>query len=86
MKEKSVDGKQDEVPDQWLQNTNVWEIKKPKHAVEVKFYGNAETYQDTDGCIRSRTVNAMHVKAVPYDVPVIGYKNKVVNTLRLWSA
>ena len=85
-KQKIVDGKQVEVPDQWLQNTNVWEIKKPKHAVEVKFYGNAETYQDTDGCIRSRTVNAMHVKAVPYDVPVIGYKNKVVNTLRLWSA
>ncbi|MDD6250812.1 MAG: glycogen/starch/alpha-glucan phosphorylase, partial [Bacillales bacterium] len=39
-KQKIVDGKQVEVPDQWLQNTNVWEIKKPKHAVEVKFYGN----------------------------------------------
>lgn len=85
-KQKIIDGKQVEVPDQWLQNTNVWEIKKPKHAVEVKFYGRAETYQDVDGCIRSRTVDAMCVKAVPYDIPVIGYKNKVVNTLRLWSA
>ena len=85
-KQKIVDGCQVEVPDQWLQNQNVWEIKKPKHSVDVQFYGNAETYQDKDGCIRSRTVNAMHVKAVPYDVPVIGYKNKVVNTLRLWSA
>ena len=85
-KQKIIDGRQVEVPDQWLQNTNVWEIKKPKHAVEVKFYGRAETYQDVDGCIRSRTVDAMTVKAVPYDVPVIGYRNKVVNTLRLWSA
>jgi starch phosphorylase len=85
-KQKIVDGQQVEVPDQWLANPYVWEIKKPKHAVEVKFYGQAETYQDVDGCIRSRTVNAMCVKAVPYDVPVIGYRNHVVNTLRLWSA
>ncbi len=85
-KQKIVDGKQIEVPDQWLSNQYVWEIKKPKHAVDVKFYGQAETYQDVDGCTRSRTVNAMCVKAVPYDVPIIGYKNNVVNTLRLWSA
>ena len=85
-RQKIVDGKQVEVPDQWLANQYVWEIKKPKHAVEVKFYGQAETYQDTDGCVRSRTINAMCVKAVPYDVPVIGYRNHVVNTLRLWSA
>ncbi len=85
-KQKIVDGQQIEVPDQWLANQYVWEIKKPKHAVEVKFYGQAETYQDVDGCVRSRTVNAMVVKAVPYDVPVVGYQNKVVNTLRLWSA
>ncbi len=85
-KQKIVDGKQIEVPDQWLSSNNVWEIRKPKHAVDVKFYGQAETYQDAEGHIRSRTVNAMHVKAVPYDIPVIGYKNKVVNTLRLWSA
>ncbi len=85
-KQKIVDGKQYEVPDQWLSSNNVWEIRKPKHAVDVKFYGQAETYQDSDGNIRSRTINAMHVKAVPYDIPVIGYKNKVVNTLRLWSA
>ena len=85
-KQKIVDGKQVEVPDQWLSNQYVWEIKKPKHAVDVKFYGQAETYQDVDGCTRSRTVNAMCVKAVPYDVPIIGYKNNVVNTLRLWSA
>lgn len=85
-KQKIVDGKQIEVPDQWLNSGNVWEIRKPKHAVDIQFYGQAETYQDKDGCIRSRTVNAMHVKAVPYDVPVVGYHNHVTNTLRLWSA
>ncbi len=85
-RQKIVDGKQVEVPDQWLSNGNVWEIYKPKHAVDVQFYGQAETYQDNNGQIRSRTVNAMHVKAVPYDMPVIGYRNQVVNTLRLWSA
>lgn len=85
-KQKIINGQQFEVPDQWLSSNNVWEIRKPKHAVDVKFYGQAETYQDSDGNIRSRTINAMHVKAVPYDVPVIGYKNHVVNTLRLWSA
>jgi starch phosphorylase len=75
-KQKIVNGRQIEVPDQWLSTNNVWEIRKPKHAVDVKFYGQAETYQDEQGHIRSRTVNAMHVKAVPYDVPVIGYKNR----------
>ena len=85
-KQKITQGHQTEVPDQWLSNGNVWEIRKPKHAVEVKFYGRAETYQDEDGCVRSRTVDAVCVKAVPYDVSVIGYRNHVANTLRLWSA
>ncbi len=85
-KQKITQGHQTEVPDQWLSNGNVWEIRKPKHAVEVKFYGRAETYQDEDGCVRSRTVDAVCVKAVPYDVSVVGYRNHVANTLRLWSA
>lgn len=85
-KQKIVKGHQEEIPDQWLSKGNVWEVKKPKHAVEVKFYGNAETYLDENGRICSRTVNATCVKAVPYDVSIIGYRNHVVNTLRLWSA
>lgn len=85
-RQKIVDGKQVEVPDQWLSRDNVWEIRKPDQAVDVEFYGNAETYVDTDGRVRSRTANALHVKAVPYDMMVIGYRNRVVNTLRLWSA
>ncbi len=85
-KQKIKDGKQEELPDQWLINGNVWEIRKPKHAVTVKFYGNAETYQDENGKIRRKTVNALNVLAIPCDVSIIGYDNKVTNTLRLWTA
>ncbi|MDY0118762.1 MAG: glycogen/starch/alpha-glucan phosphorylase, partial [Bacilli bacterium] len=85
-RQKIVNGKQIEVPDQWLVNGNVWEVRKPKHAVEVKFYGSAETYGKPDGTFGVRTVNPVCVKAVPYDMSVIGYRNKVTNTLRLWSA
>lgn len=85
-RQKIVDGKQIELPDQWLVNGNVWEVRKPKHAVDVKFYGHAETYQKRDGNFGIRTVNPTIVKAVPYDVSVVGYQNGVANTLRLWSA
>ena len=84
-KQKIIDNKQVETPDQWLKNDNVWEIRKPEKAVEVEFYGNGETYVDNDGRVRCRTANATKVKAVPYDVMVMGYHNKVINTLRLWS-
>jgi len=85
-RQKIVDNKQIEVPDQWLVNGNVWEVRKPKHSVEVEFYGSAETYAKQGGGYGVRTVNPVCVKAVPYDVSVIGYHNKVANTLRLWSA
>ncbi len=86
-KQKILNGQQTEVPDQWLTKGNVWEVRKPKHTCEIKFYGNAETYVDEKtGNVRSRTVNAVCVNAVPYDVPIVGYRNNVANTLRLWSA
>jgi starch phosphorylase len=85
-RQKFVDGKQVELPDQWLSNGFVFEVRKPKHAVEVKFYGSAETYLKPDGNYAIRTVNARCVRAVPYDVSVVGYRNGVANTLRLWSA
>lgn len=85
-RQKIVDNRQIEVPDQWLVNGNVWEVRKPKHSVEVKFYGNAETYAKPSGGYGVKTVNPVCVKAVPYDVSVIGYRNNVANTLRLWSA
>lgn len=85
-RQKFVDGKQIELPDQWLSNGFVFEVRKPKHAVEVSFYGQAETYIKPDGNYAIRTVNARCIRAVPYDVSVVGYRNGVANTLRLWSA
>jgi starch phosphorylase len=85
-KQKIVNGKQVEVPDIWLKNGNVWEVKNYKHAVDVKFYGQAETYLKPDAGYAIRTVNALNVRAVPYDMAVIGYRNGMTNNLRLWSA
>jgi starch phosphorylase len=77
--------KQVEVPDQWLTYGNAWEIKKPQHAVDVHFYGHVETSFEKGKAIY-RLVDSEVVRAVPYDMPMIGYRNEVVNTLRLWSA
>ncbi len=85
-KQRIIDGKQKELPDQWLTNGNVWEIRRPKYECEVKFYGNPETYLKPDGSYAIKTVNAVCVRAVPYDVPVVGYHNHVTNNLRLWNA
>ena len=85
-KQKIVNEKQIELPDQWLQNGYVWEVRKPKHSVEVSFYGNAETFLKPNGEYGIRTVNATKVTACPYDVPIVGYKNGVANNLRLWKA
>nr|MCR4563001.1 glycogen/starch/alpha-glucan phosphorylase [Bacilli bacterium] len=85
-RQKFSKGQQVELPDQWLSNGFVFEVRKPKHAVDVKFYGNAETYLRPDGSYAMRLVNARCIRAVPYDVSVVGYKNGVANSLRLWSA
>ena len=79
-------GNQVEVPDMWLKIGNAWEIRKPKHAVDVKFYGNVEMHADEDGTLHFEHVNAEHIMAVPYDMPMIGADTKMTNTLRLWSA
>ncbi|MCR4911723.1 MAG: glycogen/starch/alpha-glucan phosphorylase [Bacilli bacterium] len=85
-RQRIEDGKQKELPDQWLTNGNVWEVRRAKYAVEVQFYGHPESYQKKNGTYGIRTANAIHVRAVPYDMPVIGYKNHVTNVLRLWNA
>ena len=85
-RQRIIDGKQKEFPDQWLTNGNVWEIRRPKYEVEVSFYGNPETYLKPDGTYAIRTANALIVRAVPYDIPVVGYRNHVTNSLRLWNA
>ena len=80
------DGNQIEMPDMWLRNGNPWEIRKIKHAVEVRFYGNVEVWGDEKGDLHFHRVNTEHILAVPYDIPMIGANTQMVNTLRLWSA
>ena len=83
--QKIIDGKQVEVSDDWLREGNVWEKRKPEKAEVVKFGGEVNVNQ-VDGKLIFNHVNFEPVLAVPYDTPIIGYKNEVVNTLRLWSA
>jgi glycogen phosphorylase len=85
-KQKIVDGYQVEVPDQWLRWGNVWEVRKPKHAVEVKFWGRIEMQKGEGVEIIFNHVGYESVLAVPYDMPVVGRGTDETNTLRLWSA
>ncbi|MDE7100634.1 MAG: glycogen/starch/alpha-glucan phosphorylase, partial [Anaeroplasmataceae bacterium] len=78
-------GYQVEHPDRWLKDINVWEIRKEDEAVEIPFYGYIEM-SSQNGKLVVNHCNAEYVKAVPYDVPIIGDSNHIVNTLRLWSA
>ena len=84
--QKLIDGNQVEIPDNWLKNGFAWEYRKADKAVDVKFYGNAYMKEMEDGSLQLVHENPMTVMAVPYDVPIVGYHNKTVNTLRLWNA
>lgn len=79
-------GFQQEQPDNWLRDGFPWEIKAHEHIQRVKFFGRVEVTKDRDGKTVHRWVDSHDVLAVPFDVPVPGYKNKVVNTLRLWKS
>ncbi|WP_409293433.1 glycogen/starch/alpha-glucan phosphorylase [Peribacillus sp. SCS-37] len=83
--QKILDGFQVELPEQWLRHGFVWEVRKPDLAVEIPFYGKVESFVE-NGRLSFRHVDSVRVMAVPYDVPVVGYRNSTVNTLRLWSA
>ena len=83
--QKIVDDKQVEVPDIWLKYGNPWEIRKTKHAVDVRFNGRVETFWNSEGNMDVKHVDAEVVRAVPYDVPIVGKDNRCVNNLRLWK-
>ncbi|MBV4416959.1 glycogen/starch/alpha-glucan phosphorylase [Clostridium tyrobutyricum] len=83
--QKIINDSQVEVPDDWLKRGNIWEIKKTDKARVVKFGGDVRV-DYTDGNLKFNHTNYDAVLAVPYDMPIVGYKNNVVNTLRLWSA
>ncbi len=80
------DGWQVEKADAWLRYGYPWEVARPSYAVPVQFYGRVETTLDADGNYRATWVDSQRVYGVPYDVPVAGYGNNTVNTLRLWRA
>jgi starch phosphorylase len=84
--QKIVNGYQVESPDEWLKHGNPWEFARPEYSQKIKFYGNTNMYHDKRGRLCVEWVNTEDVIAMPYDIPVPGYQNDVVNTLRLWSA
>ena len=79
-------GYQLEKPDDWLKYGNPFEIKRPEYAVEVKFGGYVAIRKDECGRDKFVQENYKSVRAVPYDLPIVGYNNNVVNTLRIWDA
>ena len=84
-KQAIKDGYQIELPDDRLKDGNPFEIKRPEYAVEVKFGGYVRV-ENRDGRNYFIQDGYQTVRAVPYDVPVVGYGNNVVNTLRIWDA
>ncbi|MGI6240182.1 MAG: glycogen/starch/alpha-glucan family phosphorylase, partial [Christensenellales bacterium] len=84
-RQKLVDGYQVEVPDNWLEAGNIWEIPRPDQMEKIEFGGHLEEYRE-DGRLKFRLLDSTMIEAMPYDIPVVGYDNKMVNMLRVWSA
>ena len=86
-KQKIKDGYQVEVPDNWLKEGNPFEIRREEYAKEVRFGGNIRFENDPEtGKAKFVQENYESVLAIPYDMPIVGYGNHVVNTLRVWDA
>ena len=86
-KQEIKDGFQVEVPDNWLKNGYPFELRRPEYAKEVHFGGYVRVeYDPATGSNRFIHEGYQAVKAVPYDMPILGYNNDIVNTLRIWDA
>jgi len=85
-KQEIKDGYQIEQPDNWLKNGNPFELKRSEYATEIKFGGYVRSYNDEFGKEKFVIENYRSVMAIPYDIPIIGYGNNTVNTLRIWDA
>ena len=85
-KQKIEDGYQKEVPDNWLKNGYPFEVKRPEYAYEVRFGGHVRSEQGNDGRTHFIHEDYSSVIAVPYDMPIVGYDNNMVNTLMIWDA
>lgn len=84
--QKIENGYQLEHPDNWLRDGNPWETLAAEQSRRIKFFGHVETYQDKAGKLQRQWVDTEDVLAVPYDMPIPGYQNDIVNTLRLWKS
>ena len=85
-RQQILDGEQVEDPDHWLRDGNPWEIERPEYTQRVRFGGRTGYHRDDAGRLVARWVDTNDVLAIPYDVPIPGYQNNTVNTLRLWKA
>lgn len=85
-KQQIRDGYQNEIPDNWLENGNPFELRRPEYAKEVRFGGYVSARVDENGRNNFFQEGYQAVKAIPYDLPVVGYGNSIVNTLRIWDA
>ena len=86
-KQKIEDGYQIEVPDNWLKDGYPFELRRPEYAKEVKFGGYVRVeYDAATGRNQFIQEGYQSVMAIPYDMPIVGYNNKIVNTLRIWDA
>ena len=85
-KQEIRDGYQVEVPDNWLRDGNPFELRRPEYAKEVRFGGYVNVYVDENGRSNFTQEGYQAVRAIPYDLPVVGYGNGIVNTLRIWDA
>ena len=85
-KQKIRDGYQVEAPDNWLKDGNPFELRSPEYAKEVRFGGNIRVEYDETGKTHFVQENYESVMAIPYDYPIVGYGNHIVNTLRIWDA
>jgi len=85
-RQEVVNGYQIEEPDHWLRDGNPWELERPEYTQRIHFGGRTEFYKDDSGALRVRWVDTHDVLAVPYDIPVPGFRNNTVNSLRLWKS
>ncbi|MFD2116648.1 glycogen/starch/alpha-glucan phosphorylase [Paenibacillus yanchengensis] len=84
--QRLINGYQVELPDDWLIKPYPWEKRRADEAIQIEFGGKAYLQQRADGSLACIYEQTDKVLAVPYDIPIVGYHNEVVNTLRLWSA
>jgi starch phosphorylase len=84
--QKIVNGNQVEFPEQWLEFTNPWLIERPEYKVSIKYFGKTVYHTTPQGKPQVTWADTEEVIAIPYDVPVPGFDNNTVNTLRLWGA